>query len=211
MSETNTADFAQRTRALLNAHGDFMLHLAKRSILHTLNTGHVLELDLTTVPPELTAQGACFVTLNLGGRLRGCIGSPEAWRPLAADVVHNANRAAFHDPRFTPLGQSECTRLEVHISVLSPAEPFAVADEADLLNKLVPGKDGLIIADTVHGQTRRALFLPAVWKQLPRPEQFLNHLKAKAGLPPDQYSPDFKAWRFIAAETEALWPDILEP
>ena len=123
-------------------------------------------------------------------------------------VVENANRAAFHDPRFAPLGQNECDRLEVHISVLSPAELFPVADQADLLAKLVPGTDGLIIADTVHGQTRRALFLPSVWKQLPQPEQFLNHLKAKAGLAPDQHSPEFKAWRFIAAETEALWPDI---
>lgn len=208
MNETNNADFAQRTRALLNAHGDFMLHLAKRSITHTLNTGKVLELDLATVPPELTAQGACFVTLNLNARLRGCIGSPEAWRALATDVVENANRAAFHDPRFSPLNPNECDRLEVHISVLSPAEPFAIADQADLLAKLVPGTDGLIIADTVQGQTRRALFLPSVWKQLPQPEQFLAHLKAKAGLAPDQHSPEFKAWRFIAAETEALWPDI---
>lgn len=208
MNVAANLDFATKTRALLDLHGAFLLSLAKRSIEHTLKTGEVLALDLATVAPELTAMGACFVTLKLNDRLRGCIGSPEAWRALAIDVVINAQRAAFHDPRFAPLKATERKGLEVHISVLSPAEPFDFHDEADLLAKLVPGTDGLIIADTVHGQARRALFLPSVWTQLPTPEQFLAHLKAKAGLPPDHWSASFQAWRFIAAETGALWDDI---
>ena len=198
------SDFATRTRALLAAHGPFLLSLIKRSIEHTWATGGMLDVDLSTVPPELTAHGACFVTLNRGGQLRGCIGSPEAWRPLAIDVAANANRAAFHDPRFGPLRAEESDGLEVHLSVLSPTEPFLFTDEADLLAKLVPGVDGLIIADG----PRRALFLPSVWSQLPRPEPFLAHLKAKAGLAPTHWSATFQGWRFITAETGAVWADI---
>lgn len=204
------ADFAVKTRALLDVHGAFLLSLAKRSIVHTLKTKTVLDLDLASVAPELTAPGACFVTLNKGGRLRGCIGSPEAWRALALDVVENAQRSAFHDPRFGPLTADECDALDVHLSVLSPAQPFAFQDEADLLAKLVPGTDGLIIADQAHGQTRRALFLPSVWSQLPTPESFLARLKVKAGFAPDHWSRDFQAWRFIAAETGAAWADITQ-
>lgn len=202
----NTPDsaFAARTHALLDAHGDVLLDLVRRSIEHTWKTGEILHVDLATVPPALAAHGACFVTLNRHGQLRGCVGSPEAWQPLATDVVANANRAAFHDPRFAPLRADESDGLEVHISVLSPAEPFVFADEAELLATLVPGVDGLIIADGA----RRALFLPSVWKQLPTSEQFLAHLKAKAGMPPDHWSADFKAWRFIAAEVGATWEDI---
>lgn len=198
-------DFATRTRALLDAHGAVLLSLVKRSIEHTWATGKVWDVDLSTLPAELTAHGACFVTLNRNGRLRGCIGSPEAWRPLAEDVALNANRSAFHDPRFGPLRPEERDGLEVHLSVLSPAEPFDFTDEADLLATLVPGTDGLIIADGGN----RALFLPSVWSQLPSPEQFLAHLKAKAGMPPDHWSATFTAWRFIAAEAGAAWADIV--
>jgi hypothetical protein len=94
--------------------------------------------------------------------------------------------------------------LDIHISVLSPAQPFPCKDEADLLAKLRPGIDGLIIGDG----PRRALFLPSVWKQLPEPQQFLAHLKAKAGMSVDHWSANFKASRFIAAEVGAPWADI---
>lgn len=142
--------------------------------------------------------------LEKQGQLRGCIGSPEAWRPLATDVAQNAYRAAFHDPRFGPLKMDETPGLDLHISVLSPAHPFSFLDEGDLLYKLQPHVDGLIIED----QGRRALFLPSVWEQLPDPRQFLAHLKAKAGLGTEHWSDSFKAWRFIAAETGATWDDI---
>ena len=88
---TDETDFATRTRALLDAHGAFLLQLVRRSIEHTWATDEAPDVDLAQVPPELAAVGACFVTLHSHGQLRGCIGSPEAWRPLATDVVHNAN------------------------------------------------------------------------------------------------------------------------
>jgi len=204
MTGATDLDFAARTRALLDAHGAYLLALAKRSILHALDTGRPLDVDLDTAPAELAEVGACFVTLKKSGALRGCIGSPEAWRPLAADVAENAYRAAFRDPRFAPLQAEETAALDLHISVLSPSHPFAFADEADLLAKLEPGTDGLIIEDA----GRRALFLPSVWEQLPDPRQFLAHLKVKAGMPAGHWSDGFRAWRFIAAEVGADWDGV---
>ncbi|MBF0247529.1 MAG: AmmeMemoRadiSam system protein B [Alphaproteobacteria bacterium] len=197
-------DFSAKTRALLNAHGAKLLQLAKASIRHGLETGAPMPADPSALPADLSSVGACFVTLNKDGRLRGCIGSPEAYRPLGQDVTENAFRSAFRDPRFPPLDAGEAEALDIHISVLSPAHPFAFTDQADLLAKLRPGVDGLIIADG----GRRALFLPSVWSQLPTPEQFLAHLKAKAGMRPDHWSDTFQAWRFIAAETGAKWDKI---
>jgi len=196
--------FAAQTRALLEAHGDVLLQIAKSSIEHGLQHSSPIDLALDTLPPELAEVGACFVTLHKNGRLRGCIGSPEAWRPLATDVAQNAYRSAFQDPRFAPLAATETAALDVHISVLSPSHPMTVRDEADLLSQLRPKEDGLIIED----QGRRALFLPSVWQQLPEPKQFVAHLKAKAGLGKTHWSDSFRAWHFIAAETGADWADI---
>lgn len=196
--------FAAKTRALLNDHGDVFLQIAKGSIVHALSHGGPLVPAIDTMPPEMTEIGACFVTLNKNDRLRGCIGSPEAWRPLATDVAENAYRAAFKDPRFPPLKADEADELDIHLSVLSPAHPITFTDEGDLMYKLRPNVDGLIIED----MGRRALFLPSVWKQLPDARPFLEHLKVKAGLGANHWSDTFKAYRFIAAETGAAWDDI---
>ncbi|MBK7956142.1 MAG: AmmeMemoRadiSam system protein A [Candidatus Accumulibacter sp.] len=130
---------------------------------------------------ELGEPGASFVTLTQNGQLRGCIGSLEAHRPLATDVAENALAAAFRDPRFAPLGKDEFARTRVEVSLLTPPEPFPVADEADALARLRPGIDGLILS---YGR-RRATFLPQVWESLPEAHQFIAQLKLKAGLPAD--------------------------
>ena len=130
---------------------------------------------------ELGEPGATFVTLTQNGQLRGCIGSLEAHRPLATDVAENARAAAFRDPRFAPLGKDEFARTRVEVSLLTPPEPFPVADEADALARLRPRIDGLILS---YGR-RRATFLPQVWESLPEAHQFIAQLKLKAGLPAD--------------------------
>jgi len=135
--------------------------------------------------PALQQPGATFVTLTQAGALRGCIGSLEAYRPLAEDVCENARAAAFRDPRFAPLAADELARTRVEVSLLTPATPLACSGEDDLLARLVPGRDGLIL--TFAG--RRATFLPQVWEQLPEPQRFLAHLKQKAGLPADFQDP----------------------
>lgn len=191
--------FEARTQALLAKHGPMLLRLAAESIEHGLKTGKSLSIGPEDYPAELRGEGACFVTLKRDGRLRGCIGSPQAHRPLIVDVAENGFRAAFKDPRFKPLTAMELHGLDLSISVLSPARPMTVADEADLLRQLRPRRDGLIIADG----NRRALFLPSVWEQIPDPRTFLGHLKAKAGMPANHWSPGFQASRFIAEEIYA--------
>lgn len=142
--------------------------------------------------PALSEPGATFVTLTQQGVLRGCIGSLEAHRALESDVRANARLAAFHDPRFPPLAETEFDRTRIEVSLLSPPEPLVFTDEADALRQLRPGVDGVIFE--CYGQ--RGTFLPQVWESLPTPRDFFRHLKMKAGFSPDFWSPDVKLYRY---------------
>lgn len=122
---------------------------------------------------------ASFVTLTLGGQLRGCIGTLQPHRSLLEDVRANAVAAALHDPRFAPLAAHELDALRIEVSVLAPPESVRASSEADLVALLRPGIDGVIVQYGAH----RSTFLPQVWTQLPHPSDFLAHLKQKAGLP----------------------------
>ena len=202
-------DVLAGTRILLENHGETLLHLTATSIEHGLAHGLTLGVDLGAHPEELRASGASFVTLKRQGRLRGCIGSPRAYRPLVVDVAENGFAAAFKDGRFPKLKRKELDDLSFSVSVLSPPQSMTFAREPQLLAELRPGVDGLII----QGGEHRALFLPQVWESLPEPKQFLGQLKLKAGLTADYWSKDFKAWRFITetvsteslADPGALW------
>lgn len=142
--------------------------------------------------PELATWRASFVTLKHEGSLRGCIGSLGAGGALADDVARNAWNAAFADPRFGPLQPAEMRGLEIHVSALTPPVPFAVRDEADLLARLRPGIDGLVLADGHH----RATFLPAVWEDLVSPHAFVDALRRKAGLPAGHWSDRLRFERY---------------
>jgi len=131
--------------------------------------------------PWLAQAGATFVTLMLAGKLRGCMGSLRAERPLGDDVAENARAAAFRDPRFAPLEREEWPRCKVELSLLSAPKPIRFADEADLLAQIRAGEDGLIL----EYQGRRGTFLPQVWEGLPDKRRFLEELKRKAGLAPE--------------------------
>jgi len=178
--------------SLNKEHQQRLLDLAKSSIQHGLQTGRPLKVNLADFPTELTAHRATFVTLRKHHELRGCIGMLEAVRPLAEDIAENAYSAAFKDSRFPPLEADELDELEIHLSILTPAEPVSFTSEQDLLNQLQPGIDGLILQEG-H---RRGTFLPSVWEQLPKPEQFLRHLKQKAGLAPDYWSENVRIYRY---------------
>jgi AmmeMemoRadiSam system protein B/AmmeMemoRadiSam system protein A len=144
-----------------------------------------IEQDLLAKPkpqfeaPWLGQAGATFVTLMKNGELRGCIGSLQAARPLAVDVAENALGAAFRDPRFPALTAAEWPQCRVEVSLLSRPKPVRFADEADLLEQIRPGEDGLII----EADGRRATFLPQVWERVPDKRAFLDELLRKAGLP----------------------------
>lgn len=176
----------------------FLLTLARRSIDHYLRNGSRMEIKPQEVPTKrLIEDGACFVTLYMGGELRGCIGTLEAHRPLVMDVIDNALSSAFGDPRFPPLSLEELPKVKISISYLSKPEPFPVKDEKDLLSKLVPNKHGLIIQKGYA----RATFLPVVWEQLPEKKEFLSHLCEKAGLAPDEWK-DTKGMEFSVYEAQ---------
>jgi uncharacterized protein len=115
-----------------------------------------------------------FVTLRIGGELRGCIGYVEATDPLLEVVARAATKAAREDPRFEPVSAAEVEHLEIEISAMSRVTPLP--DPADI--RL--GVHGLIIE--LGGN--RGLLLPQVpleygWTR----EEFLSHTARKAGLP----------------------------
>lgn len=182
--------------ATIRGHAATLLDLAWTSVRQAAAGQPVRKPDAAGYDEALRRPGAVFVTLKRNGQLRGCIGSPTAWRPLLDDVAENAVRAALNDPRFPPLTAAELDGLDLSVSVLTPPVVLPAASEADLLAKLRPGIDGLIIEDG----GRRALFLPAVWESLPEPPRFLAHLRQKAGMPPGHWSASFRCWVFQAVE-----------
>lgn len=166
--------------------------VARQSIAHGVERGGPLQISLEEYPPELQEIRACFVTLHLGGMLRGCIGSLEAHRPLVLDVAHMAFSAAFSDPRFSPVRKEELEDLEISISVLSPQEQISFDSEEDLLQKIRPGIDGLVIKEDFFSGT----LLPSVWESIPDPKEFLRTLKMKANLPPNHWSDTVQIFRY---------------
>lgn len=169
--------------------GDVLLPIARAAISKTLVLPHH-EADESA--PWLFAHGACFVTLTQHGELRGCIGTLEAHRPLLHDVKANAVAAALHDPRFPPLTQAELFHTAVEVSLLTPPEPMEFFSEKDALAQLRPEVDGVIF----EYKRYRSTFLPQVWEQLPSPREFMAHLKHKAGLPIDFWSPEVRLSRY---------------
>lgn len=169
-----------------------LLDCAWQSIRHGLSHGKALAVSTADFEPALTRPGASFVTLHAQAELRGCIGSLEAYRPLIEDVSDHAFAAAFRDPRFAPLRENELDGISLDISVLGTPERLHFSSEQDLLHQLRPGQDGLILQDGDF----RGTFLPAVWESLSEPEQFLQHLKLKAGLPAGHWSDTLQVWRY---------------
>lgn len=169
-----------------------LFQVARQSIQKGLEVGKPLNVDFNDYPTSLQVQRATFVTLQIQEQLRGCIGALIATQPLVIDVAEHAFSAAFRDPRFPALTKNEYPQLSVHISVLSEPQPIHFQSEADLIQQLQPGIDGLILEEGRH----RGTFLPSVWKSLPEPETFLRHLKTKAGLPPDYWSNQLRISRY---------------
>ncbi len=176
-----------------------LIDAARRSIANGLRTGRPAQVRLGTFSAPLETFRATFVTLNQHGRLRGCIGSILPHRTLIGDVAINAHKAAFGDPRFPQLTEAELGSLDLSVSILSHARPIAFGSEAEAVDALRPDVDGVILqADGPDGQSRRGLFLPQVWESVPKAEDFLRHLKAKAGLSQDFWSDSVRLWRYTA-------------
>ena len=142
--------------------------------------------------PWLRETRATFVTLMQGEELRGCVGALEANRPLAEDIAANARAAAFEDTRFKPLTLDELAGTEVEVSLLSTPRTLAFDDHADLLRKLRPGVDGVIL----EHEGRRGTYLPQVWDDLADPRLFISRLMQKAGIPHDAEARELRVKRY---------------
>lgn len=154
-----------------------LLGLAREAIQHAVNRRSLPPLNLDNLPPRLQGLGAAFVTLTKEGELRGCIGTLEAYQPLAEDVREHAAAAALEDFRFPPVRPAEVEQLEIEISRLTEPQPLEYDSPLDLVHKLRPGIDGVVLKDGF----RRATFLPQVWEKLPDPVLFLDQLCLKMG------------------------------
>jgi len=168
-------------------HGNRLLRIARSAIADALGEDSAPGSGFEAEEGEtwLKEWRATFVTLKQDEDLRGCVGSLEAHRPLSADVAANACAAAFQDTRFDPLTQEEFARTHLEVSLLSAPKRLLFENHADLLARLRPGVDGLILEEGEGRRERRATFLPQVWEGLPDPEHFIAHLKQKAGIARD--------------------------
>ena len=166
-----------------------LVELARATIVHELGQG-----PRPSVPegPWFGDPGATFVTITRDGRLHGCIGTLAPRRPLVVDVQHNALAAAFEDPRSEPYRAEWLPRMGVEVTLLGPLQPIEFSGQEELLTKVVPGLDGLVLRWGVY----RGTFLPQVWESLPEPREFLEELKMKAGLHRDFWGEGVEIFRF---------------
>ena len=172
-----------RRQSLAAPERKFLLELARKSLKSAAAGASLPEGAAKDVPPKLAEKKACFVTLTKGGTLRGCIGHLTAIEPLHQAVIENARNAALRDPRFPAVKPDEVDKIKIEISVLTEPQPLPFSSPDDLLSKLHPNEDGVLL----HIGPRTSTFLPQVWAQIPDKVQFLNHLAQKAGCEPSEW------------------------
>jgi len=162
------------------AEKQILLTLARESLECGVKTGKLPELDLHSIPPRLCEHGASFVTLTINAELRGCVGALQAYQPLVQDVREHTVAAALQDPRFPPVQISELNGIRIEVSRLTDPVELKYSSAEDLLTRLRPHIDGVILRDGF----RRATFLPQVWSKIPDVADFLDNLCYKMGAEP---------------------------
>ena len=185
-------DSREKLEGVLHANQEALLRVAAQSVVTGFERGRPLRLRESRYPEELREKGATFVNIYYNGALRGSAGSTEATRSILEDIAENAYAAAFSDFRFVPLDEEEMKNAEISISFLTRPTPIHFDTEEDLLTKITPYSDGLILKE----RSNRALFLPQIWETFSSPKEFLIHLKQRAGLPADYWSSTIKIYRF---------------
>jgi uncharacterized protein len=161
----------------------FLIQLARQSLEAGVRGQSLPAIDHASLTPTLRAEGASFVTLTISGELRGCIGALEPYQPLAEDVREHAVAAALEDYRFHPVRDNELSKILIEVSRLTVPKSLEYYHTDELLTKLRPGIDGVIIRDGF----RRATFLPQVWEKIPEKSTFLGNLCYKMGAAPDTW------------------------
>jgi uncharacterized protein len=160
-----------------------LLGVARSALEHGVRREQQPVLDPKSMPERLQEQGASFITLTIHGELRGCIGALEPYQPLVLDVQEHAVAAGLEDPRFPPVAPRELEQIHIEISRLTLPKRLAYTGAEDLLARLRPNVDGVILRDG----PRRATFLPQVWEKIPDKSEFLDNLCYKMGAAPDTW------------------------
>jgi len=163
-----------------------LLRLAREAMERGVKGEDLTPFDPSGLTPNLCEAGSSFVTLTVQGQLRGCIGSLDAHQSLAEDVRDHAVGAALNDPRFPPVREEELSKIRIEVSHLTLPVPLDYTDANDLLSKLHPFVDGIVLREAPF---RRATFLPQVWEKIPEREEFLNNLCFKMGV-------EYDLWRW---------------
>jgi AmmeMemoRadiSam system protein A len=164
------------------AEQSVLLRLAREAMERGVRGEDIPPLDPAALPAPLREDGSAFITLTVRGQLRGCIGSLEASQSLAEDVREHAVAAALRDPRFPPVAEAELNGIKIEVSRLTRPVPLEYKDADDLLSKLCPHVDGVILR---NGTFQRATFLPQVWEKIPDRADFLSNLCYKMGAKAD--------------------------
>jgi len=171
------------TKWLSEDEGKYLLRVARETIKNRLGNIEEPQINWKEIPEKFQERLGTFVTVTIEDNLRGCIGHIIPQESLIEGIKENAINAAFKDPRFHPLTKEEFDRIEIEISILTSPQELSYTGAEDLLKKLRPGIDGVIIKKGFY----EATFLPQVWEQLSEKEEFLSHLCLKAGLSPDSW------------------------
>jgi uncharacterized protein len=171
---------------LSDKQGEFLLKIARKSILHELNSNLTFDKkpdkdNEISIPHD---KRGTFVTLHKNKNLRGCIGIIEPVEPITIGIKQNAKNAAFNDPRFPPVNHHEMQKITLEISILTKPVKMEYKNIENLFEQLLPHEHGVIIKKDLH----KATFLPQVWEQLPDKKTFLSNLCNKAGLKSDEWS-----------------------
>jgi len=157
-----------------------LVELARKTVEAAVRGRELPEVELAQWPAKMAGPRGCFVTLNKNGQLRGCIGHIVPQEPLVRAVSQNAVAAALKDTRFQPVAPAELDRIEIEISVLTIPRRLEFQSPEDLVAKLRPRVDGVVL----QVGRRLATYLPQVWEKIPDKETFMSELAEKAGLPP---------------------------
>lgn len=154
-----------------------LLRLAREAMTQRVKGEKLSRLDPSSLTQTLREEGASFVTLTKRGVLRGCIGALEPYQSLAEDVRAHAVSAALEDPRFPAVRERELNAIQIEVSRLTRPSLLEYKDADDLLSKIKPHVDGVVLRDGL----RRATFLPQVWEKIPQPNEFMDNLCYKMG------------------------------
>ena len=147
-----------------------LLRLAREAMERGVKGEDLPPLDESSLTPSLREEGSSFITLTVHGQLRGCIGSLEPYQSLAEDVREHAVAAALKDPRFPPVSEDELNGIQIEVSRLTRPVPLEYKDADDLLSKLCPHVDGVILRDgrstgqrSCRRSGRRSQILQSSW------------------------------------------------